>query len=271
MTSLPCALLRLLGGGAVAVALFMSPASAQLAPPRLEQVMAAGTLRVCVWPDYYAITFRNPRTGRLEGIDIDLSHALAADLGVGLAHVESSFVAFMDDLDHDRCDVAMFGVGVTEARAARVDFTRPYLGSDLYAVTVKTSRRIREWGDIDQPGVICAVQRGTFMEPVMRDYLKQAQLLVVQPPQTREVEVQSGRADVFITDYPYGQRMLFQHEWARLISPPRPIAQTSYAYAVKKGQPEWLARIDAFVADIKRDGRLAAAAHRHQLSPLVAE
>lgn len=238
--------------------------------PRLEVVRARGLLQPCIWPNYYAITFRNPRTGQLEGIDVDLARELAADLKVGIDFVESSFGTFMDDLEQGRCDVAMFGVGVTPPRQERVDFTQPYLVSGVYAVAPKTSRRIRQWSDIDRPGVVVAVQLGTFMEPLMRSHLQQARLLVVEPPQTREIEVQSGRADLFISDYPYSRRMLFQHDWARVIAPDRPVGRTSYAYAVARGQPEWLARLDAFVAAIRADGRLEAAARRHELSPIVA-
>ncbi|BBK29629.1 cyclohexadienyl dehydratase [Allostella humosa] len=257
---------------AVAAALAVAwggPSVATELPPLLERIRAAGQVRVCIWPDYYAITFRNLRNGQLEGIDIDLSRALASDLGVGLVYVETSFGSFMDELEDGRCDVAMFGVGDTPARRARVDFTQPYLVSGIYAVTARTSRRIRNWADIDQPGVVAAVQRGTFMEPVMRDHLKQAQLMVVDPPQSREIEVQSGRADLFITDYPYSRRMLFQHEWARVVAPDMPIARTPYAYAVRKGEPEWLARLDAFIATVRRDGRLEEAARRHDLLPIV--
>ena len=244
-------------------------AAERAAAARLEAVRDRGMLRVCIWPDYYAITFRNPRDGRLEGIDIELAGELARDLGVRPAFVESSFGTFMDDLERDHCDVAMFGVGVTPARQERVDFTQPYLVSGIYAIAPRTSRRIREWADIDRPGVVVAVQLGTFMEPMMRDFLRHARLMVVAPPQLREIEVQSGRADLFISDYPYSRRMLFQHEWARVIAPDEPIGRTAYAYGVAKGQPEWLARLDGFVAAIRADGRLDAAARRHGLSPIV--
>lgn len=255
-------------------ALCLGTAAAALAAERPgvarpQAVLGRGALHACIWPDYYAITFRNPRSGRLEGIDIDLAGDLARDLGVRLDFVESSFATFMDDLERGRCDVAMFGVGVTPARQRRVDFTEPYLASGIYAIAPRTSRRIRTWADIDRPGVVVAVQLGTFMEPMMRDYLRRARLMVVAPPQLREIEVQSGRADLFITDYPYSRRMLFQHEWARVIAPDQPIGRTAYAYAVAKGQPEWLARLDAFVAAIRADGRLEAAARRHGLSPIV--
>ncbi|MDX2103314.1 MAG: amino acid ABC transporter substrate-binding protein [Alphaproteobacteria bacterium] len=243
-----------------------SPAAAQ---SRLSRIEASGTLSVCIWPAYYAISWRNPRNGQLEGIDIDLSQALAADLKVAVRYVESSFATFMDDLDRDACDIAMFGIGITPQRQERVAFTQPHLASSILAITQRTNRRLRTWADIDQPGVVVAVAAGTFMEPAMRESLKQASLLVVQPPATREAEVEAGRADVFMTDFPYTRRVFAFHDWARLIEPPAPFYLTRYGYAVRKGDAEWLARVDSFVTAIKRDGRLMTAATRFGLDPIV--
>jgi len=242
---------------------------AQHATSRLEAVRRAGELRVCVWPAYFAVSYLNPRTNRLEGIDIDLAGQFATDLGVRPTFIDTSFVTFMEELENDRCDVAMFSVGVTEERSRRVDFSAPYLHSDVYAVTTKSQRRIKKWEDIDQPGVVVAVQRGTYMEPLMRRQLKRAQILSVAPPHTREAEIQAGRADVFISDYPYTRRMLLLYDWTLVIEAPVPISPTNYAYAVKRGDPAWLARVNAFVAAIKKDGRLAQAAARHGLSAIV--
>lgn len=115
-----------------------------------------------------------------------------------------------------------------------------------------------------------AVARGTLHEGVMKDKLKAARLVVLDTPQAREQEVQSGRADVFMTDIPFSRRMLDNADWARLVSPPSTYHVTPYAYAVKPGDDAWLARVNRFVADIKRDGRLAAAARRHKLEAIVA-
>lgn len=144
------------------------------AGPVNDRVQATGTLRVCIWPEYYGITLRHPRTGQLTGIDIDLSAAL-----------------------------------------------------------------------------------------------KQATLVRVTPPATRERELEGGRVDVFMTDYPYSRRLLDNVDWARLISPPQPFHVLPYAYAVKPGDDAWLAKVDAFVARIQTDGRLMAAARRHGLTPIV--
>jgi ABC-type amino acid transport substrate-binding protein len=99
--------------------------------------------------------------------------------------------------------------------------------------------------------------------------LKQARLVRVSPPATRERELEAGRVDVFMTDYPYSRRLLDNADWATLISPPTPLHVLPYGYAVKQGDPAWLAAADEFVARIQRDGRLEAAAKRHGLGAIV--
>ena len=103
----------------------------------------------------------------------------------------------------------------------------------------------------------------------MKDKLKAARLLVLDTPFAREHEVQSGRADVFMTDYPYSQRFLANADWARLLSPPGTYHLTPYAYAVRPADDRWHARLERFVSDAKSDGRLLAAAKRHKLDPIV--
>lgn len=249
-----------------------NPVAAQVVAQssRLDRVLAAKELRVCIWPDYYGISYRNPRTQQLSGIDIDLARALAGDLGVAVRFVDSSFARLIDDVTQDRCDVAMFAIGITAARAEKLRFTRPHLVSDIYAITTRSNRRIKEWADIDQPGVVVAVAKGTYHEPVMREKLKSARLLVTATPQGREQEVEAGRADVFMTDYPFTCRMLETTDWARLITPPSPYHLTSYAYAMQPDDDRWHDRLENFVAAIKRDGRLMDAARRHKLEPIVA-
>jgi cyclohexadienyl dehydratase len=235
----------------------------------LDRVSAASSVRVCIWPDYYGVTFRSPRTQQLSGIDVDLSQEFAKDLGVKLVHVDSSFPKLIDDLVNDRCDVAMFAIGVLPQRQAALKFSQPYLQSDIYGVTTRSNRAVKSWADIDKPGVQVAVQAGTFMEPVMAAGLKQAKMVVVRPPQTREQELEAGRVDVFMTDYPYSRRLLDNADWARLVPPTSPYHVLPYAYAVKPGDEQWLRRVNEFVAKVKSDGRLQEAAKRHGLTEIV--
>lgn len=236
---------------------------------RLKRVQMAKAVRVCIWPDYYGITYRNPKTQQLSGLDIELAQELGKDLGVEVEFVDSSFAKLTDDLLQDHCDVAMFAVGITAERQKLLRFTRPHLASDIYAVTSKTNRRIRSWADIDQSGSVVAVAQGTLHEPIMKARLKNAQLMVLNTPFAREQEVQAGRGDVFMTDFPYSQRFLANADWARLVAPDSPYHVTPYGYAMALGDDAWHARLDRFVSDIQHDGRLLAAAQRYRLDPIV--
>lgn len=237
--------------------------------PTLATIHKRNAVNVCIWPEYFSITYHNDRSKRLEGIDIDLSKSFASDLGVEVHYVMTHFGRFMDDLEAKNCDIAMFGVGNTASRRERVNFSQPYLASNMYAVATKSHPFIHRWEDIDQPGVIVCVQKGTYMENAMRKNLKHASIITVLRPNEREMEVLSGRADVFITDYPYGQKMLHVYDWANLIAPPGKTEQFNYAYAVAKGDQIWLQRVDQFVSEIKQDGRLAKAAKKNKLLPIV--
>jgi cyclohexadienyl dehydratase len=235
----------------------------------LSDVRRSGELSVCIWPEYFGISYQNPKTRSLQGIDIDMSQALAAQLNVKPKYVSTSFAKVMQDVESGVCQIAMMGVGITPDRQKRVDFSAPYLRSDIMFVTTRSNKVLNKIEDVDQPGIVIAVQKGTLMENFLAQKLKQATLKVTTAPGEREKEVELGRADAFATDFPYSQRMLLNTDWAKVIAPSQPWQLTDYAYAVKKGEPAWLAAINAFLVKAKSDGTLEAAAKRNNLLPIL--
>lgn len=260
--------LALFAGFIFSLGLNLPAAFAHPATSHLEKVTKSQTLRVCIWPEYYAISYKNPRSGQLEGIDIDVANALAKELKAKLEFVETSFASFIADLQADKCDIGMFGVGATLARAKAVEFSDPYIITSIYGVTKKGSK-IKNWNDIDQKGMTVAVQLGSYVETFMRGYLKNAKVLAVQPPATREGEVAAGRADILMTDYPIAKKLAALHDWAEIVAPKEPLAVTPYAYVVAPGDQIWLNYINLFVRTIKRDGRLLEYAKKNGLEPVV--
>ncbi len=235
----------------------------------LARIGATKILRVCIWPDYYGISYRDPKTRQLSGIDVDMANALGRQLGAQVEFIDSSFARLVADVTENRCDIAMFAIGITPQRMEKLRFTHPHLASDIYAITTKSNRQIREWADIDRPGMVVAVARGTLHEPVMKEKLKVASLKVLDTPHAREQEVESGRADVFMTDFPYSQRMLRTTDWARLVKPDSTYHITPYAYAMRPGDDRWHSYVEQFVAGVKQRGELKAAATRHGLLPIA--
>jgi cyclohexadienyl dehydratase len=247
----------------------VAPAVAQQTQSRLFDVPKNHVLRVCTFPGYYAISYRDPATGKLTGIDIDLSQELGKELGAEVQYVETSFGTFIADLQANKCEIGMFGVGITLKRAQAVEFTTPYLQTGIYAV-VRKGETIAKWEDIDKPGHTVAVTLGSYIEPFMKSYLKQAKVVSVAPPATREQELMARRVDAEIVDYPTAQKVTADFDWATTIEPPSRLISTPFAYAVMPGDQVWLNFLNLFVDTIKRDGRLAAAAERNHLGPIVA-
>ncbi|WP_299199585.1 ABC transporter substrate-binding protein [uncultured Amphritea sp.] len=253
----------------VALSLLPLLMNSAIASERAEKIKRTGEVRVCIWPDYFTISYRNPRTQQLEGIDIDMAHELASSLGVKLTFIESSFSHLVSNLENDACDIAMHGVGVRDSRKPHMEFSKPYLASGIYAVGTKDNTVVTRWEEIDREGVIAVVQKGTYMEPVVKRTFKRADVSVVDSFKAREQEVLSGRADVFMTDYPYGKRMTALTEWAVLFAPKSPLAKTYYAYAVPKGEMGWLGEVDDFLLTMKKTGKLYQFAEKNGLSEIV--
>ena len=236
---------------------------------KLDLIKKENELKVCIWPQYYGISYIDSRTQTLKGIDSDLALELAKDLGVKLKYVQSSFPTLIKDVTSHKCDIAMFAIGNTKSRRANMRFTTPHLESDIYAVSSKTNKKVQTWDDIDKKGVVVAVAKGTYHEPIMKEKLKNAELLVIKGFKQREEEVQAGRADVFMTDYPYGKKMLAKTDWAKLILPDETYHLTPYAWTMAYGDDKFYERVEKFIEDIKKDGRLKKLAEKNGLLPIA--
>ncbi|HEY6715084.1 MAG TPA: ABC transporter substrate-binding protein, partial [Reyranella sp.] len=188
-------------------------AEAQQTQSRLYEVTKSKKLRVCQFPLYYSISFRNPKSGEIEGIDADLAKELAKELDAKLEIVETSFGTFIADLQAGKCEIGMFGVGATLKRAQAVEFSKPYLITNIYVVTRKDSK-IKKWEDLDQKGVKTPASLGSYIDVYMRDYLKNAEVISIAPPNTREAELVAGRVDAILTDFPTAIKVTDEFDWA---------------------------------------------------------
>jgi cyclohexadienyl dehydratase len=252
-----------------AIASLPDSGTAQQIQSRLFEITKSKKLHVCMYPLYYAISFRDPSSNELKGLDIDLAKELAKELGAELQFVESGFGTFIADLQANKCEIGMFALGATLKRAQAVEFSKPYMLASVYAVA-KNDGKIKTWSDIDKPGVKVAVLLGSYIEAAMKDYLKQASVVSVQPPATREAELSAGRVDAIMVDYPTVLRAKQEFDWAVSISPPEKLAPTLVAYAVQPGDQMWLNYVNLFVDTIKLDGRLSTLAKKYQLEGSIA-
>jgi cyclohexadienyl dehydratase len=254
---------------ATATSLLPQPVSAQQVQSRLFDVTKSKKLRVCMYPLYYAISFRDPKINELKGLDVELAGELAKELGAELAFVESSFGTFIADLQANKCEIGMFALGATLKRAQAVEFSKPYMLASIYAVTKKEGK-VRSWADLDTPGTKVAVLLGSYIETVIKQTFKNATVVSIQPPATREAELSAGRVDAIMVDYPTVLRAKEEFDWAETVSPPQKLGATLVAYAVQPGDQIWLNYINLFIDTIKLDGRLSRISSKYHLEGSIA-
>jgi ABC-type amino acid transport substrate-binding protein len=106
---------------------------------------AASAVRVCIWPDYYGITFRNPRTQQLGGIDVDLSAEFGRDLKAKLEYVDSSFPRW-STTSRPTAATSRCSPSACCRSAWNTEVQRPYLQSDIYGVATKGNRVVSASG-----------------------------------------------------------------------------------------------------------------------------
>jgi len=177
-----------------------SPAAAQTsAPSRLDDIISRGTLRACTTGDYKPYSFQRA-DGGFEGIDIDLTEALAKSLKVKTEYVKTSWSKLMDDFT-SQCDIGVGGVSTSMERQKRAFFTAPYMVDGKSPIArCADAQRYTSVTAIDQPSVRVVVNPGGTNEKFARQFLTHANLTVYPDNVTIFKQILNGQADVMVTD-----------------------------------------------------------------------
>jgi ABC-type amino acid transport substrate-binding protein len=106
---------------------------------RLATIRDRGVLRVGYLKDALPFVYRNEK-GRIVGLEADMAHLLAGELGVGLEFVRVQNSNIGKQLASGRIDVMMSGLLITPERAVELRFTSPHLTSTLSLVVADHDR-----------------------------------------------------------------------------------------------------------------------------------
>jgi cyclohexadienyl dehydratase len=203
VTQLPAADQRLqaLGWDASSRERFLSALASLRRPqaPTLEQIRAAGVLRVGTTGDY--APFSDVSGGELSGVDIELAKRLAATLGVTPLFIRTSWPTLTDDLRASRFDIAMSGVSITPARQSVGTFSQAYAtsGKTIIARCAEVAR-YADLAALDRAEVRVIVNPGGTNEQFVRAKLQRARVMVFPDNRTIFDEIVAGRADAMVTD-----------------------------------------------------------------------
>lgn len=213
--------------------------------------LAAEPLRVGMELSYPPFEMTD-RDGRPTGVSVRLAEALAAHLGRELVIENIAFDGLIPALKTRKIDCIISSMTATPERARSVAFSEPYVKTGL-ALLVATGSSVRSAADLDQPGRIVAVKKGTTGHHHAATTLRKARVLVLDKESAAVLEVTQGKADAFIYDSPsiYRHHLRHQDTTRALLVPFR---EEHWAVALRPGDDELRRQVNAFLEAFRADG-----------------
>ena len=212
-------------------------------------------LRVGVTPNYPPMIFK--MNERITGLESELARRLGQELGRPVLFVELGWDQQITALLEGRIDIIMSGMTVTEARKVRIAFTDPYLKSGLLtAIRAGDAAKYTSVKSImaDLPAV--GVIRGTTGEAYVRKNMSRSPRIVTLPKVSDAAsELKSRRIDVFIYDAPAVVWLVSENDTDLRVV--REVIDEEYlGWGVRRDDQELLAKVNAILANWKKDGTL---------------
>jgi Na+/H+-dicarboxylate symporter/ABC-type amino acid transport substrate-binding protein len=224
------------------------------AADRLAIIRDRGTLRVGYRSDQLPWVFTNAE-GHLVGLDVDLAHLLAADLGVAIEFVGLEAEQMAPFLDDGRVDVVLGGLAVTPERTLRMRFADAYMDATLgFVVRDQDRRRLATIPLLRQAGELriatCDVPQYVNF---VRTALPQAEIVEIASP--REFfTAPEGRFDALLTTAEGGSAWTLIHPRFSVVVPRPDVVTSPIALATPRGAPEVHDYVSTWIALKRGDG-----------------
>ena len=219
-----------------------------------QETFARDTLRVGLEPTFAPFEFMNTKTREFVGYDIDLIRAVADKAGYDIEVVNMGFDALIPALSTGTVDVVASGLSITEERAKRVDFTKPYYTAGL-SMLVK-QQDVAKYPDFkslaNQP---IAVQIGTTGAEKAKS-IPGAKVTSFNGTSEAFMALSIGSAAAVVHDRPVLAYFLKTQPRAAQGLQLQPVVEDAqqYGFAVKKGNKELLDKLNKGLDAVRKSG-----------------
>jgi ABC-type amino acid transport substrate-binding protein len=215
-------------------------------------------LRVGIAPNYPPLAFKE--NGELKGIEVDFAHRLGTALGRQVVLVETPWEDLPKALLEDKTiDVVMSGTSITEKRKQKVDFTDPYVTvGQMVLIRAADYPRLRNAATLDKPTVRVGFVNKTTSAHYAHDHLTHAKLEGFSDTDAGVAALRNDQIDAFIADAPAVWRVtggLLSKE-TQLRGLYTPLTHEQLAWAVRKGDTQLRAQLNAVLKQWKHDGTI---------------
>ncbi len=224
-------------------------------PPAMRtmtDILETGTLRVGT--AVYAPWVVRGEDGELKGFEIDVARQVAKDLGVTPQIKVYEWAKLIPALLGGEIDIIIAGVSITPERAVKINFSQPYATSGTgLATNTALTKHFTGLTDLNDPDVTIAVVTGTVSESVARRTFKKATFQEHPTAAKATAALVNGKAHAFVAGNPAPRIVALSHP--DKIDEPlnEPLLPTKEAFAIRKGDFDFLAFLNAWVVAREAD------------------
>ncbi|NEV65022.1 cation:dicarboxylate symporter family transporter [Thiorhodococcus minor] len=225
----------------------------------LDRITERDALRACYVGGLLPQSYVNS-AGSLVGYDIELMHALAADLDVRLDLIPIERERFADLLDDGYCDLIATGLTITPERARRATFSVPYLTDGLGVVISDAQRKafssmaaLRERDDLR----IAVLSGLSLYEHHIKRGAPMAEIVRLDSLDDFFTKDGNEPADALVTLAMIGSAYTLLHPSYSLVVP-KPAIRVPIALALRKGDTLMKDYVDNWLLLKQQSGELDA-------------
>lgn len=221
--------------------------------PRIEAILARGTLRVAYLPDSLPFAYRNSE-GDVVGYDIDLVQTLAGDLGLSLEIARMNWPEIVQSLEKGQIDLAVGGISISPRWATQAAFSDSYI--DHTAGFVMPDSRRKQFADLETvqnlSGLRILVPDDPYYVDIASKTFPRAHIEVTTTPR-KYFKSDPGNA-VLLYSVEAGSAWTLIYPDFSVAVPEGLEIKAPVAFALPRGAPDFVAYINTWLALSHKDG-----------------
>ena len=220
----------------------------------VEKILKRGELRVGFESGYVPFEMTD-KTGKFIGFDMDFGRRLAQSMGVKFVPVNTAWDGIIPALMTDKFDIIMGGMTITQERNLKINFADPYIVvGQTILLNKKHEGTVLSYKDLNDSKFIVTSRMGTTGEQAIKKFIPKATYKGFESEAEAGLEVINGKADALVYDLPFCGFLYGSQGQGKTVFLNQPFTYEPLAWAINKGDPDFLNFLNNFLRQTKGDG-----------------
>jgi ABC-type amino acid transport substrate-binding protein len=216
-----------------------------------DEILKRGKLVVATELGTPPFAYKDPKTGKIDGLAIEYARMLADELGVDLEIKTFEWSGIIPSLLTGQVDMLTTCLTRTTERAGKMAFIEPFVSIPAYALVRKGT--YKTLAELNDPKVTLVTTSGGVYEQVGAKVFPKAQMKTTGTNADNAVALQTKRADAYLNDklQLVASMKMYPDQFEMILDP---IAYDSLAFAVRFDSPKLEHAANMFFRLKKMDG-----------------